>query len=137
MKVIKKTKNIWVKDKGDSTLYGITTTDGLMYSTFDSTVGKYVESVAKGDVVEIEFTENEKGFKNFTSIKLVDDKDFTEEKAEINKKETDKQYSIKKQAAAKVASWLLQSMDLDGKDNDDRLSLFKTLWNTIIKEFNE
>lgn len=71
-KVTKRVKLVSVKPAGDGLRYALLTSDGEWYSTFDSKVGKYIESVSEGDTVEIEFIENAKGFKNFSSIKLVE-----------------------------------------------------------------
>jgi len=49
------------------------TSDGDWFSAFGKDVSKAVEGIAQGDVVEIEYTVNEKGFSNFTNIKLVED----------------------------------------------------------------
>ena len=79
MNVIKRVKLISVKPAGDGLRYALLTSDGEWYSTFDSKVGKYIESVSEGDTVEIEYETNAKGFHNFSSIKLVEDTELPKE----------------------------------------------------------
>ncbi|MCK5614823.1 hypothetical protein KAR91_73860, partial [Candidatus Pacearchaeota archaeon] len=49
MNVTKRVKLVSVKPAGDGLRYALLTLDGEWYSTFDSKVGKYIESVSEGD----------------------------------------------------------------------------------------
>ena len=78
-KVIKQLQIISVKPWQDTMKCSLKSSDGDWFSAFGKNVSKDVEGMSQGDVVEIEYTVNERGFSNYTSIKLVEDSQLPEE----------------------------------------------------------
>ena len=150
MKVNKKLEVISVKPSGDGMRYAVMTTDKSWYSTFDQKIGKYVEALCQGDVVEIEFTQNAKGFSNFTSIKLVDDdKEFREEFPEeppeeesVEKPRPAQRRGIDRMdknciSAGNMAIELMGLLDLSKLKEEGIVEKFKALWEIIKEEIEE
>ena len=146
MKVTKRVKLVSVKPAGDGMRYALLTSDGEWYSTFDSKVGKYIESVSEGDTVEIEYETNAKGFKNFSSIKLVEDGEPPPEEPpeEESGEEPREKPPIKQRrgidridknciSAMQGALKLMELLDLSKLDEEKIVEKFKALWE-IIKE---
>ena len=141
MNVTKRVKLVSVKPAGDGLRYALLTLDGEWYSTFDSKVGKYIESVSEGDTVEIEYIQNAKGFKNFSSIKLVENGELPEEPPEEEAQEKPRPVQrrgidrIDKNciSAMQGALKLMEQLDLGKLSEEGIVEKFKALW-VLIKE---
>ena len=145
MKVTKKVQITSVKPIGDGMRYALMSSDGEWYSTFDSKVGSYIESISEGDTVEIEFNQNAKGFKNFSSIKLVDDEGLQEELPEeppeeegVEKPRPAQRRGVDRVdknciSAGNMAIELMGLLDLTKFKEEGIVEKFQTLWK-IIKE---
>ena len=145
MKVIKRVQIVSVKPSGDGMRYALMSSDGEWYSTFDSKVGKYIESVSEGDTVEIEYIQNAKGFKNFSSIKLVDDSELPEEPPE---EESEEKPPVKQRrgidridknciSAMQGALGLMGHLDLSKVNEEGIVEKFKALWSLIESEISK
>lgn len=145
MNVTKRVKLVSVKPAGDGLRYALLSSDGEWYSTFDSKVGKYIESVSGGDTVEIEYVKNAKGFKNFSSVKLVENGEPSEEPPEEPPDEKGEEKPPVKQrrgidridknciSAGNMAVELMSLLDLSKLNEEGIVEKFKALWE-IIKE---
>ena len=144
MNVIKRVKLVSVKPVGDGMRYALLTSDGDWFSTFDSKVGKYIESVSEGDTVEIEYVKNAKGFSNFSSIKLVENGELPaeeppeeerEERLPVNKTQRRGIDRIDKNciSAMQGALKLMEQLDLGKLSEEGIVEKFKALW-VLIKE---
>ena len=142
MKVVKKVQIVSVKPSGDGMRYALMSSDGEWYSTFDSKVGKYIESVSEGDTVEIEYVQNAKGFKNFSSIKLVENGELPEEPPE---EEGGEKPPIKQRrgidridkncvSAGNIAIELMKFFDLSKLKEEGIVEKLKALWELIEGE---
>lgn len=145
LRVVKQLQIISVKPWQDTMKCSLKSSDGDWFSAFGNNVSKDVEGIAQGDVVEIEYTVNERGFKNFTSVKLTEGEGTKETEETPPDEEGEKvgvfedktQYAIMKQSSAKVAATVLRCFPLDGMDIDGIMKVFKTVWNTILEEFGQ
>lgn len=146
MNVIKRVKLVSVKPVGDGLRYALLSSDGEWFSTFDSKVGKYIESVSEGDTVEIEYLQNAKGFKNFSSIKLVENGELPEEPPEEESEE--KPPPIKQRrgidridknciSAMQGALKLMEHFDLSKLKEEGIVEKFKALWEIIQEEIGK
>jgi len=147
MNVIKKVQIVSVKPSGDGMRYALMASDGEWYSTFDSKIGKYIESVSEGDSVEIEYETNAKGFKNFSSIKLVENGELpleeppNEEPPQEEREE--KPRPIQRRGIDRIdkncisamqgALKLMEQLDLGKLSEEGIVEKFKALW-VLIKE---
>ncbi|KKK49824.1 hypothetical protein LCGC14_3131160 [marine sediment metagenome] len=150
MKVIKKVQIVSVKPSGDGMRYALMSSDGEWYSTFDSKVGSYIESVSEGDTVEIEYVQNAKGFKNFSSIKLVDnDNEIQEEPPpeEPPREEREEKPPVKQRrgidrmdknciSAMQGALKLMEHLDFSKMNEEKIVEKFKALWKIIEEEIS-
>ena len=151
MKVIKKAQIISLKPSGDGMRYALMSSDGEWYSTFDSKVGKYIESVSEGDTVEIEYETNAKGFKNFSSIKLVDNGELPPEEPpheEPPREESVEKSPVKQRrgidridknciSAMNGALDLMNHLDLSKLKEEGIVEKFKALWDLIKEEIEK
>ncbi len=146
MNVTKKVQITSVKPVGDGMRYALMSSDGEWYSTFDSKVGKYIESVSEGDTVEIEYTVNERNFKNFTSVKLVENGELpAEEPPEEGREEKPRPVQrrgidrIDKNciSAMQGALKLMEQLDLGKLSEEGIVEKFKALWVLIQEEIEK
>ncbi len=150
MKVTKKLEVISVKPSGDGMRYAVMTTDKEWYSTFDQKTGKYVEALAQGDTVEIEYETNVKGFSNFSSIKLVDDEGVQEEPPpeEPPREEREEKPPVKQRrgidrmdknciSAMQGALKLMEHLDFSKMKEEGIVEKFKGLWEIIKEEIEK
>jgi len=144
-KVTKKIQVIDIKPTQYGMKYAFMSTDEEWYSSFDKAIGKHLENLEEGDIVEVEYSVNKKGFQNFTTIKPVEnDEEFQPESPEeepegVEKKapRSDKTSDIHRQCAGKIAGMAFGSFDFKGMDNDARAKFFVIFWKTIEDRLNE
>ena len=145
MNVTKKVQIVSVKPAGDGMRYALMASDGEWYSTFDSKVGKYIESVSEGDTVEIEYIQNAKGFKNFSSIKLVENGELpAEEPPEEGREEKPRPVQrrgidrIDKNciSAMQGALKLMEHLDLSKMNEVEIVGKFKSVWKIVEEEIS-
>ena len=151
MNVIERVKLVSVKPSGDGLRYALLSSDGEWYSTFDSKIGKYIESVSEGDTVEIVYEVNAKGFKNFSSIKLVENGELPEEEPpeEPPEEEGEEKPPLVKQrrgvdridknciSAMQGALKLMEHLDLSKLKEEGIVEKFKALWEIIQEEIEK
>lgn len=145
MDVTKTLKQVGCKPKVGKNWWWVNTTDGEIYSTFDSDVGKQIETFKGGDVAHIHYQTNEKGFKNITAIeKEVDVLEDTVADTEEDKIETglsesldDKTRDIHRQVAWKIAGASWGWFDLVGKDDKERMKLLSGFAKTVEEILNQ
>jgi len=145
MNVTKRVKLVSVKPAGDGLRYALLSSDGEWFSTFDSKVGKYIEGVSEGDTVEIEYIQNAKGFKNFSSIKLVGNDELPEEPPEeegVEKPPVKQRRGIDRIdknsiSAMQGALGLMNLLDLSKMSEEGIGEKFKALWEMIKEEIEK
>ena len=151
MNVTKRVKLVSVKPAGDGLRYALLTSDGEWYSTFDSKIGKYIESVSEGDTVEIVYEVNAKGFSNFSSIKLVENGEVPDEEPPEERpqeKETEEKPPVKQRrgidridknciSAMQGALKLMEHLDLSKLKEEGIVEKFKVLWEIIKEEIEK
>lgn len=144
MRVTKQLQIISVKPWQDTMKCSLKTSDGDWFSAFGKDVSKDVEGISQGDVVEIEYTVNERGFSNFTSIKLVEDSELPPDEAPGEKgeekppKPTTQRRGIDRIdknciSAMQGALKLMELLDLSKLKEEGIVEKFKALW-VLIKE---
>lgn len=142
MKVTKQLQIISVKPWKDTMKCSLKSSDGDWFSAFGKDVSKDVEGLSQGDVVEIEYAVNERGFSNYTSIKLVDDSELPEEPPEEEPGE--KPPPVKQRrgidridknciSAMQGALGLMGFIDFSKVNEEGVVEKFKALW-TLIEE---
>ena len=141
-KVVKQLQIISVKPWQDTMKCSIKTSDGDWFSAFGSNVGKAIEGIAQGDVVEIEYTVNEKGFSNFTNIKLVEDGKAEEtppDEEGVEKPRPAQKRGIERMdknsiCAIQGTCELMKLLDLTKMSNIQVVERFKEIWDIILEE---
>lgn len=148
MKVVKQLQIISIKPWQDTMKCSLKTSDDTWFSAFGKDVSKQVEGIAQGDVVEIEYTTNERGFKNFTSVKLVDDSKLPDEEPPEEGKDYEEggvaKPPVKQKrgidridknciSAMQGALKLMEQLDLGKLSEEGIVEKFKALW-VLIKE---
>lgn len=152
MKVIKQLQIISVKPWQDTMKCSLKSSDDTWFSAFGKDVSKQIEGIGQGDVVEIEYTVNERGFKNFTSIKLVENGKLPEEPPEEKGAETP---PVKKEgmgiiqrrsvdrldknciSAMQGALGLMGFMDFSKMNEEGIVEKFKAIWEIIEGEIGK
>lgn len=143
MKVIKTIKALGCKQKGTppSNWWFVSTTDGEIYSSFNSNIGEIVEGLAKGDTVNIEYQANEKGFKNISAIEKEIDVLAEEESPEkiataLAESHDDKTLDIHRQVAWKIAGSAWGWFDLEGQTDSERMKKLAGFAKTVEEILN-
>lgn len=144
-KVVKQLQIISVKPWQDTMKCSLKTSDGDWFSAFGSNVGKAVEGIAQGDVVEIEYTVNEKGFSNFTNIKLVEDEKAEEtppdeegvEKPPVQQRRGVERLDKNSISAGNMAVELMGLFDTSKMSDDAIVEKFKILWDMIKEDIEK
>lgn len=128
--------------------YKIITTQGEQFSTFDKTAGDQITGIGEGDIVEVEYFVNPKGFKTFISLKLVDNdkglqQEFPTQETPINKETTSplQKRSVDRLdknciSAGNMAVELMGLLDFSKMNEEGIVEKFKALWEIIKEEIN-
>ena len=141
-KVTKKIQILNVKPSGDGLRYSIMSTDGDWFSTFNQSTGKELVGLSEGDVVEIEYVVNKKGFSNFSSIKLVENGELPPEEPPEEEREEKPRPAQRRGidridknciSAMQGALKLMEQLDLGKLSEEGIVEKFKALW-VLIKE---
>lgn len=145
-RVTKQLQIISVKPWQDTMKCSLKTSDGDWFSAFGNNVSKDVEGIAQGDVVEIEYTVNERGFKNFTSVKLTEAEETKEEtppdeegveKPPVQQRRGVERLDKNSISAGSIAVELMGLFDLTKMDEEGIVEKFKGLWNIIKEEIEK
>lgn len=145
MKVVKQLQIISIKPWQDTMKCSLKSSDDTWFSAFGKDVGKDLEGISQGDVVEIEYTVNERGFKNFTSVKLVEDSQLPDE--EPPEEEREEKPPVKQRrgidrvdknciSAMQGALKLMEHLDLSKLKEEGIVEKFKALWEIIEEEIS-
>ncbi len=147
LRVVKQLQIISVKPWEDTMKCSLKTSDGDWFSAFGKDVSKSVEGIAQGDVVEIEYTVNERGFKNFTSVKLTEAEGTKEEtppdeegveKPPITQQRRGVERLDKNSiSAGSIAVELMALMDLSKVSDEAIVEKFKILWDMIKEDIEK
>ena len=149
MKVTKQLQIISIKPWQDTMKCSLKTSDDTWFSAFGKDVSKQVEGIAQGDVVEIEYTINDRGFKNFTSVKLVENGELPSEEPPEIPEEGYKSKSPPVQrrgidridknciSAMQGALKLMEQLDLGKLSEEGIVEKFKALWVLIKGEIEK
>lgn len=148
MKVVKQLQIISVKPWQDTMKCSLKTSDGDWFSAFGKDVSKEVEGIGQGDVVEIEYTVNERGFKNFTSVKLTEAEGAKEseetppdeegvEKPPVQQRRGVERLDKNSISAGNMAIELMGLMDLSKMSEEGIVEKFKILWDMIKEDIEK
>ena len=143
MKVTKQLQIISIKPWQDTMKCSLKASDDTWFSAFGKDVSKSVEGIAQGDVVEIEYTTNERGFKNFTSVKLVENGELPPEEPPKEEEREEKPRPVQRRGIDRIdkncisamqgALKLMEQLDLGKLSEEGIVEKFKALW-VLIKE---
>lgn len=149
LRAVKQLQIISVKPWQDTMKCSLKTSDDDWFSAFGKDVSKEVEGIAQGDVVEIEYTVNERGFKNFTSVKLTEAKESREpeetppdevgaEKPPVTQQKRGVERLDKNSiSAGSIAVELMALFDTSKMSDDAIVEKFKILWDMIKEEIEK
>ena len=144
MKTVKQLQIISVKPWQDTMKCSLKSSDDTWFSAFGKDVGEKVKGLSQGDVVEIEYTVNDRNFKNFTSVKLVENGELPEEPP---KEEGEEKPPVKQRrgidridknciSAMNGALDLMNHLDLSKLKEEGIVEKFKALWEIIEGEIS-
>ena len=146
LRVTKQLQIISVKPWQDTMKCSLKTSDGDWFSAFGKDVSKEVEGIAQGDVVEIEYTVNERGFKNFTSVKLTEAEGTKEEtppdeegmeKPPVQQRRGVERLDKNSISAGSIAVELMAIFDTSKMSDEAIVEKFKILWELIEEEIEK
>ena len=146
LRVTKQLQIISVKPWEDTMKCSLKTSDGDWFSAFGKDVSKELEGITQGDVVEIEYTVNERGFKNFTSVKLTEAEGTKEETPPDEEGErppvTQQRRGVERLdknsiSAGNMAVQLMGLFDTSKMSDEAIVEKFKILWDMIKEDIEK
>ena len=149
LRVVKQLQIISVKPWQDTMKCSLKSSDGDWFSAFGKNVSKDVEGIAQGDVVEIEYTVNERGFNNYTSIKLTESEESKGTKEEtppdeegVEKPPIQQRRGVERLdknsiSAGSIAVELMGLFDLSKVADEAIVEKFKILWDMIKEDIEK
>lgn len=144
LRVVKQLQIISVKPWQDTMKCSLKSSDDTWFSAFGKDVGKDLEGISQGDVVEIEYTVNERGFKNFSSIKLVEngelppEEPLEEEGEEKPPKPTTQRRGVDRidKNCISAMQGALKYLELEADCKDHKQYTVKELWQRYMALWN-